>query len=198
MSNNKGLFLHFFILPEIISLRRFKGCNLLDLPITATWTRQRRAATNPKTFNFTNKTKIKHMWRRWGTPQNFFLAFIDEFKKQIVIIKMLKWAKNKIILIFTRLHFFKKIKKNICRYHYQNLNMIYSSWDIEQNILKFVILGHFLPFYPLKTPTIKILKNEKIHHFTHVPKIRIYDVRFLRYGVRQANIFVILCHFLPF
>ena len=27
------------------------------------------------------------MWRRWGTPQNFFLAFIDELEKQIIIKK---------------------------------------------------------------------------------------------------------------
>ena len=41
------------------------------------------------------------------------------------------------------------MKKNTCRYHYQNLDdMIYSSWDTEQNILKLVILGHFLPFNP--------------------------------------------------
>ena len=45
---------------------------------------------------------------------------------------------------------------------YQNLNdMVYSSCDIEQNILKLLILGHFLPFYPLKTQKIEILKNEK-------------------------------------
>ena len=25
------------------------------------------------------------MGRRWGTPQNFFLAFIDEFEKQVII-----------------------------------------------------------------------------------------------------------------
>ena len=25
--------------------------------------------------------KIRHMWRRWGTLQNFFLAFIDELEK---------------------------------------------------------------------------------------------------------------------
>ena len=30
--------------------------------------------------------------------------------------------------------------------------MIYNSCDIEPNILKLVILGHFLPFYPLKKP----------------------------------------------
>ena len=102
------------------------------------------------------------------------------------------------------LHFLKNIKKNTCRYHYQNLDdMIYSSWDIEQNILKLVILGHFLPFYPLKTPKIKILKSENIcwryPHFTHVhQKSQSCDVSFLRYGVRQTEFFVIMDHFLPF
>ena len=107
----------------------------------------------------------------------------------------MKWANNKqIILIFTKLHFFlKQIKKNICKYNYQNLDdMIYSSWDLEQNKLKLVILGHFLPIIPLKTQKIKILKNEKIcwryHHFTHVhQKSQSYDVRFLRYWVGQTN-----------
>ena len=43
------------------------------------------------------------------------------------------------------MHFFKKSKEKWC------LNdVIYSSWDIEQNILKLVILGHFLPFNPHK------------------------------------------------
>ena len=28
-----------------------------------------------------------YMWRKWGTPQNFFLAFIDELEKQIIIKK---------------------------------------------------------------------------------------------------------------
>ena len=96
------------------------------------------------------------------------------------------------------------MKKNTCRYHYQNLDdMIYSSWDIEQNIQKLVILCHFLPFYPLQTPKIKILINEKIcwryHHFTHVyQKSQSYDVWFLRYGVWQTECFVIMDHFLPF
>ena len=69
--------------------------------------------------------------------------------------------------------FLKNIKTNTCRYHYQNLDdMIYSSKNIEQNILELVILGHFLLFYPLQTRKIKILKIEKIccryHHFTDV------------------------------
>ena len=53
-------------------------------------------------------------------------------------------------------------------------DMIYSSWDIERDRLKFEILGHFLPFYP---PPSKFWKNEKncwrCHHFTRVPKITI-------------------------
>ena len=49
-------------------------------------------------------------------------------------------------------HFFKRNKENTCTYHYRNLDMIYSSWDTEQNILKLVILGHFLPLYTPKKP----------------------------------------------
>ena len=102
----------------------------------------------------------------------------------------------------------KKKKKNNCRYHYQNLDdmiyMIYSSWDIEQNILILIIsISVCFPFYPHKNPKIKILKNEKIcwryHHFTHVyQKSQSYCVQLMRYGVKQAEFFVILDHFLPF
>ena len=30
------------------------------------------------------------MWRKWGTPQNLFLAFVDELEKQIIIKKTLE------------------------------------------------------------------------------------------------------------
>ena len=33
------------------------------------------------------KKKIRHMWWRWGTPQNFCLAFIDEPQKKLFIKK---------------------------------------------------------------------------------------------------------------
>ena len=62
------------------------------------------------------------MSKRWGTLENFFLEFIDELEKQIIK-KTVKWAnKNKIISIFTILHFYKNIKKNIIK-----ILMIYSS-----------------------------------------------------------------------
>ena len=54
--------------------------------------------------------------------------------------------------------------------------MIYSSWDIEQNKLKLLILGHFLPFYPpknLKNQNFEKWKNllEILSFYTSVPKI---------------------------
>ena len=96
--------------------------------------------------------------------------------------------------------------------------MIYSPWDMEHNILKLVILGKFLPFYPsLKTLKIKILKDEKnfsrYHHFTNVYKKWLEILSFYTYmctlnedhmiysswNIRcSRQIFVILGHFLPF
>ena len=66
-----------------------------------------------------------------------------------------------------------------------------------------VILGHFLPFIPLKPPKIKTLKNEKIcwryYHFTQAyHKWQSYHVWFLRYRARRTEFFVILDYFLPF
>ena len=68
----------------------------------------------------------------------------------------------------------------------------------------FLILVHFLPFYPLTTQKIKILKKWKkppgniISHECTYHKWQSYDVRFLRYGVRQTEFFVIPGYFLPF
>ena len=48
--------------------------------------------------------------RRWGTPQNCYLAFIEELEKQLFIKKTVEVAqKNNIkLLIFTMLYFLKK------------------------------------------------------------------------------------------
>ena len=35
------------------------------------------------------------MCRRWDTPQNFCLTFIDGLEKQLPIKKLMKWAKKK-------------------------------------------------------------------------------------------------------
>ena len=68
----------------------------------------------------------------------------------------------------------------------------------------FVILGHFLHFYPLKTREIKILKNWKntckYHDFTHDVhwKPQSYDIRFLRCEVERTDFFYFGSFFCPF
>ena len=75
--------------------------------------------------------------------------------------------------------------------------MIYSSWDIEQNILKLVILGHFLPFYHPKNPknqNFEKWKNllEISSFYTFVPKITII---WFRVPEIQSETDRIFCHF---
>ena len=113
--------------------------------------------------------------KKLHTCEGVVLASIDELEKQIIIKKLLNWAnkkQNDFIIYKVALFWLKKIKKNTCRYH----DMIYSSWDIEQNILKLVILGHFFPFYPFKNPKNQNFvkwKNllEISSFYTCVPKI---------------------------
>ena len=80
----------------------------------------------------------KHVKKVGHTSEFSFLAFIDELEKQIIIKKTVEWAnkKDKIILNIYNVLFKKIIKKNTCRYHYQNLDdiiyMIYSSSDMSK------------------------------------------------------------------
>ena len=120
-----------------------------------------------KNFSWQDKNiKITHMWRKLVTPQNFCLTFTDELEKQLLK-KLLKWAyKNIAISTFTMLYFFWKNKdKNpgdITILHLWTKNpddMIYSSWDIECDRMKLVIMENLLPFYPLP-PRPKNLKNQ--------------------------------------
>ena len=95
--------------------------------------------------------KILHMRRRWGTPQNFCLAFIDELWKTRKIRILKKW---KHLLAISS--FYTCVPKTTTETEF------------------FVILGHFLPFYhplPLTAQKTKILTNEKniwkCHHLKH-------------------------------
>ena len=99
---------------------------------------------------------------------NFCLAFTDELEKQLFIKKLLKWSNKKCKnfntynVVFKKINKTKKTPRDIILYLCtKNLNdMIYSSWDIECDRLKLVVMGHSLPFYsPLKTQKMKILKK---------------------------------------
>ena len=73
---------------------------------------------------------------RWGTPQNFLLAFIDELWNLWKIRILKKWKKH-----CWRYHHFKHVYQKPESYEVQFLR--YGVWQIF-----FVVLGHFLPFYP--------------------------------------------------
>ena len=90
--------------------------------------------------------------------------------------------------------------------HMCNINdnhMTYDSWDIRHNWV-FCRFGLFLPFsLPNNLKNQNFEKNEKTfwryYHFTFAYyKWGSYHVWFLRYGVQQTELFVILDHFLPF
>ena len=75
--------------------------------------------------------------------------------------------------------------------------MTYISWDIEQNILTLVILGHFLPFYHLKNPKNQNFEKWKnlleISSFSRfVPKITILWCMVPEIQSERDRIF---CHF---
>ena len=125
---------------------------------------------------------MRHMWR-WGTPQNFLLAFIDELWKIKKIRILKKW---------------KKKKKNCWRYHHryqkpQSYEVQFLRSGVRQNVLSFSAIS--CPFTPLPTRTIKILKKWKHYlemssFFTCAPK----NTCLLRYGEWQT----VFCHFRPF
>ena len=106
---------------------------------------------------------------------------------------------------------FQIIKKSPWRYyHFTHVYHKWKSYDVwflryrAQQAQFFVILEHFLPFYPLNNPKNqnfeKMKKNSRIYyHFTHVNhKWHSHHVWFLRYGVQQTKFFVMLDYFLPF
>ena len=93
----------------------------------------------------------------------------------------------------------KKWKKHSRYHHFTNVYHKWQSYDIwffkygVQQTKFFVILDHFLPFYPPnnpKNPNFEKLKKNpwRYHHFTYVnQKLWSNDVRFLRYGARQMD-----------
>ena len=91
--------------------------------------------------------------------------------------------------------FFKKIDKNTCRYHYQNLDdMICSSWDIERNILKFFAL--LSPLKSCKNQNFEKSKNLlEISFYTCVPKI---TITWCIVPEIRSETDRIVCHFGPF
>ena len=137
------------------------------------------------------------MWRRWDTPQNFLLAFIDELSKtwKIRILKKWKHIAGDVIIL------------HLCTKNHNHMR--YSSWDTEW---KNFVWSFWAFCCPLSQPPIPPnnpenqnfeKKNEqsiwRCHHLNLRNKKhnQINDVWLFRYGVWQTC-FVILGHFLLF
>ena len=103
------------------------------------------------------------------------------------------------------------MKKSIWRCHHfiqvypklQSYDVCLLRYGVRQTAF-FVILDHFLPFYPhnnLENKNFEKMKKNfwRYYHFTHVYHIRkSYDVWLLRYGAQQTDFFLIFNHFLSF
>ena len=97
------------------------------------------------------------MWRRWDTPQNFLLAFIDELWKAWKIRILKKWKNEKKKKMLEISPFYTCAPKNYS-------HMKYNSWDTElELILPFWAI--FCPFIRLPTPP-----NPENQHFEKMKK----------------------------
>ena len=103
-------------------------------------------------FIMQNLKKITHIWRRWGTPQNCLLAFINELWKTWKIGILRKWKKIAGDIII------------LCMCTKNHNYMRYSSWDMKWDRS----FCHFGPFFALSPPPgdviILNLSNKKHNH----------------------------------
>ena len=116
--------------------------------------------------------KITHMWRRWGSPQNFLWPFIDELWET--------WKIEKIAGIII-LHRCTK----------SHNHMKYSSWDTKSDKFFLSFWAIFCPFTPHPPNNPENQNFEKMtkhiwrcHHSKLVQqKTRSYNVCLVKYGV---------------
>ena len=115
------------------------------------------------------------MWR-WHTPQDFCLHLLMNLKNNYLFKDLLKRTNKKCknFKIQNDAFFLKNKEKHLETSLGYTCVMIYSSWDIECDRLKLLIMGHFLTLHPsIKARKKKeFWKNEKncrrYHHFTYV------------------------------
>ena len=151
------------------------------------------------------KIKILKKWKK--TPGRYYHFPHEHHKSKLYMIPEI-WSKTDIIFSLPfypsppvpptkqpKQSKFWKMKKNprdiiLHKCTINDNHMMYGSWDINCNRqIFFVILGHFLPFYPTNSPKIKYQKNKKCleisSFYRSVPKIINHRLLFLRYGMWQ-------------
>ena len=122
-------------------------------------------------------------------------------KNKYLLKKLLKWTNIKCKNFTYNVAFKKKRRKTPGDIMIQISMISSSSWDTEQNKLKLVILGHFLPFHPpKKPPKIKVFnKMKKVADISSfykcAPKIKIICCTIPEIRSKAGKSF---CHFGPF
>ena len=102
---------------------------------------------------FPTSINKNHRRSKEGAPQKFFSTFTDEPERQLFIKKTVEIEdQQKIrVLIFTMSFFYKnkekRPKKSFVYTFVPKILMITGYWDMEQDRLILVTLGHLLPLY---------------------------------------------------
>ena len=111
------------------------------------------------------KEKTTHMWR-WHTPQDFCLHLLMNLKNNYLFKDLLKRTNKKCknFKIQNDAFFLKNKEKHLETSLGYTCVMIYSSWDIECDRLKLLIMGHFLTLHPS-------IKARKKKNFEKMKKI---------------------------
>ena len=142
-----------------------------------------------------------------GHTSEFLFGIFDELEKQLLIKKLMNWAKNNVRILILMLYFFlKKIEKHAWRYDFTHVYL--KSWWYDLQFLRIRVwqtkVGNYVSAFNLltatllKTQEIRIWKNEKIagdiilHMCTK-------NHKHMRYGFwdrgSQTYFFVLLGHF---
>ena len=182
---------------------------------------------NKKAFSPFYHKKITHMWRRWGTPQNFSQSYDVRFLRYgvrqteffVILGHFLPFYHHPIMIPKNQNFERKKMKKclEILSFYtymctiYED-HIIYGSSNIRCNRQKILSFWAIFCLYPHHLPPShppqqqpqksKFWRNEKTtatYDFTHVHhKSQSYNVWFLMYEAWPTKLFVNWDCFLPF
>ena len=117
--------------------------------------------------------------------ENFSLEFFDELEKQLLIKKLMKWAKQNVRILILMLYFFKNRKTHLQIWFYTCVSKI---WWYDLQFLRIRVwqtkIGNYGSVFALLTPSPRPDKNPKnqnfekwkncwSYHSTYLPKTTI-------------------------
>ena len=112
------------------------------------------------------------MCRRWGTPKNLYLAFIDKLEKQLLIKKLMKCAKKDLRILILLLHFLKR-EKHTLRYDFTHAHRKSWWYDLQflRNRMWQTKIDNYRSVFALLILTPHPAKNPKNQNFEKMKKL---------------------------